>query len=363
MKRTYKTWAAALACAGIISWGAMPAQALDLGIWGTLAGAAIYYHQLDSTLNHYDTDGREEFFEGLKKKNGVDYDQTKNAMLDAVMSRLSYTVSLSEPSIVERPYLYFINPSQDFNAFCSLGHTMSVNSGVFPILNYNENEIAFVIAHEMVHGQKNHVVQGMRKSFPMEVLQAVYGSQNGGSLGVDILANYASAVYVTKSQEKEADKIAFDYAVGAGYNPGGGAALWQRIIEKMGDNPSTFVGELFAPSDHPENGERRDEYAKRLKEFSKGHVTVKDGVVSVGKTAWITAGSTDAMSGAERSYLIAGNLAAAFHNQGRESWRAYVGTDGYVYMGSQPICLPNGGEPGAYALAAQLDQLLAGLGN
>lgn len=345
-----KVMTTALLCAVMTGTFYPSAQALDLGILGTLAGAAIYYHQLDSTLQKYDTTDREKFFEGLKKKNGVDQDPTRNAMLHTVMTRLSTAVAETEPSIVERPYLYFVNPNEDFNAFCSLGHTMSVNKGVYTALNYNENELAFVVAHEMVHGQKNHVVQGMRKSFPLEVLQAVYGTQNGGTIGVDILTHYASSVYVTKAQEKEADKIAFDYAVRAGYNPGAGAALWQRIIEKMGDNKTNFVGELFAPSDHPENSERRDAYSERLTEFSNGHVTIEKGTIYIDKKEWLHPADTATMSGKERSYLIGGNISAALHHQKKEDCKAYMGADGYLYIGNQPIFIPQPSEENGHDL-------------
>ena len=37
---------------------------------------------------------------------------------------------------------------------------MSVNIGAFWFLDYNEDKLAAVIAHELVHGQKEHPIKG-----------------------------------------------------------------------------------------------------------------------------------------------------------------------------------------------------------
>ena len=40
---------------------------------------------------------------------------------------------------------------------------MSVNIGAFWFLDYNEDKLAAVIAHELVHGQKEHPIKGAKK--------------------------------------------------------------------------------------------------------------------------------------------------------------------------------------------------------
>jgi predicted Zn-dependent protease len=235
---------------------------------------------------------------------------------------------------------------------------MSVNSGLFDLLNFNENEIAFVVAHEMGHGQKDHPAKGIKKAMPLSVIASVWGSQSGSVLetvGINVLANYSSANYVTKPQEWEADNLAFDYAADAGYNPGAGAALWQRVVEQMGKSSSNFVGEIFSPSDHPKNEERRENYSKKLTAYSNKHITVSDGVIKVNNKEFMTAGATDATSSAERAFLIAGNLSAVYHNN-KTAPNAYV-EGGMVKMGNQPILVPNENEPDAQTLADKLNSI------
>lgn len=334
------------------------AEAFDIGsAAGAILGSVVQYNQFNKELNYYNNDGRNEYFEEIKKKDGVDENSYKNEMLETIMTRLSTSIAQTDTSIISKPYNYFVNKQTTFNAYCTLGHNMSVNAGLFDLLNYNENEVAFVVGHEMGHGQKDHPVQGFKKAVPVNIIANVWGSQTSGvaSSSVNVLANYATAVNITKPQEWEADNLAFGYAVGAGYNPGAGAAVWQRVIEKMGSSSSNFVGEIFSPSDHPKNEERRENYSKKLTEYSNQHVTVANGAIKVNGKDFMTAGATNSMSSEERAYLIAGNLAAVYHNN-TVAPEAYV-ENGFVKMGDQAILAPNGNEADADALADKLNHI------
>jgi len=332
--------------------------AFDIGsAAGALLGGVIQYNQFNKELNYYNNDGRNKYFEEIKKKDGVYDDPYKNEMLESIMTRLSASIAQSDASIISKPYNYFVNKQTTFNAYCTLGHTMSVNAGLFDLLNYNENEVAFVVGHEMGHGQKDHPVKGFKKTVPVSIIASVWGSQTSGvaATGGQVLANYATAVNITKPQEWEADNLAFGYAVGAGYNPGAGAAVWQRVIEKMGSSSGNFVGEIFSPSDHPKNEERRENYSKKITEYSNQHVTVDNGVIKINGKEFMTAGATTSMSSAERAYLIAGNLSAVYHNTSSAP-EAYV-EKGFVKMGAQAILAANENEADIESLADKLNRI------
>ena len=133
---------------------AAPVQAINLGAIGTIIGAGVQYASLNKQLSYLDNEGRDEFMEQVKAQYGVNYDPQANAMTARIMENLSRSVAAIDPSILDKPYNYFVNNDTSFNAFCTIGHNMSVNIGLFEPLNYNENEVAFVLAHEMGHGQK-----------------------------------------------------------------------------------------------------------------------------------------------------------------------------------------------------------------
>ena len=336
----------------------MPIKAEAFNITGALIGSAVQYSFFNRQLKYYDNEGRDKYFEQIKNEHGVNDDPELNDILDNVMLKLSTSIAKQDPTIKNKPYNYFVNSQTTFNAFCTLGHNLSVNTGLFSLLNNREDEIAFVVAHEMAHGQKNHPIEGYKKSVPISVLTQIYNAQGNGygsELAVNTIAKYATANSVSKPQEWEADNMAFDYALQAGYNPGAGAAVWQRVIEKMGKSSENFVGEIFSPSDHPKNEERRDNYAKKLAQYSNKNILVSDGTIGIkGKTFLKTADSKK-MSGKERSYLVAGNLAAVYHNN-KVIPEAYV-EDGLVKMGIQPIIVPIEGEPTAQELVDILNKL------
>ena len=44
---------------------------------------------------------------------------------------MTAAVRAVDASIDKHPYYYYLNPDDSFNAFCGLGHVMSVNHGAF----------------------------------------------------------------------------------------------------------------------------------------------------------------------------------------------------------------------------------------
>jgi len=317
---------------------------------GALISVGAQYAQLNKQIAYYNTDpGRDKYLGNVKKQVGVNYDPTANAMLDRVMSRLSSAIAVDDPSIKKEPYHHFVNNQKSFNAFCTLGHNMSVNIGLFNILNYNEDELAFVVAHEMGHGQHNDPANGVKRSFPISVLAAVAASQAGNVaevIGVNILNNLGSAKLVTLPMEKKADAFAFVYAPKAGYNPGGGSAVWQRVIDKMGaGDKQSFIGSIFNPSDHPGNIARRDTYSKDITTYSNNNVKVdgKTAVISVKNRAIGAPKAGASMSALERAYLIAGNMSTVYHDKLVKNPTA-SSDDSYVYLNDKAIMSLNSGD-------------------
>ena len=336
-----RTAASAALCLSLTTGAVMPKQALA---WDWLsAGLAMFqlgaeYAYLNKQVSYLDNKGRDEYMGQIKNKYGVNTDPTANAMLARIMTRLSDAVALTDDSIVKKPYNYFVNNDKSFNAFCTLGHNMSVNIGAFDKLNYNEDELAFVIAHEMGHGQKNHPAAGVKRALPLSILGALYASQNrnsASSVGAALVTTIGTAKWVTKPMESQADKLAFDYAVAAGYNVGAGAALWQHILEQNGSKSSGFA-ELF--NDHPTSVSRRDNYNKKITEWSKNQVTVnkETGLITVAGKPFYTPAKTTNMSPQEQAFLIAGNLSAVFHDGGQHD-AVWTNSENTLLVGEQPV--------------------------
>ena len=292
-----------------------------------------------------------------KEKKGVNVDPNKNARLQSIMTSLSNAINKIDPSITELPYVYFVNNDTSLNAFCAFSHVMSVNSGTFDQI-VTDDELAVIIGHELGHGQKNHAYKGF-KSAQQKVLWAniaaiaIGGGQITNIVG-SILLNQ-SIVHGTKSQEKQADNLAFDYILLTNYNPGACAAVWQRFIDISGTAIQNKAELFFTPSDHPNNVARRDNYVKKLFEYSGKHVTAKDGILFIDDKNFIKTAASNGMSAEERSYFILGNLAKAYNN-GQNKYEATV-SNGTVYLGNQEIITPASDDEPAQTIADKLNAI------
>lgn len=337
---------ASLAVAGAIAFSVIPAPTAHADILGTIIGAGVQYAALNQEINYLDNEGRDEYFQKMQEQYGVNDDPYLNARLDSIMGNLTAAIAQVDPTINEKPYNYFINNDTSFNAFCTLGHNISVNTGMFNMVA-NDDEVAVVLGHEMGHGQNKHVQKGIRDAMIAQVGAAIL--TNGSALG-QLAAQVAGNVHMPRAKEREADKMAFQYITHSSYNPGACAAIWQRVMER-----STSGGSFL--SDHPDHKDRRDTYAKSLTEYSGGKVKIDAdaAMVKVNGKDFVTPAPADDMSSHERAYFVMGNLATAYHN-GHNAGEAWA--DGNILMlGDQPIMEAVAGDPSASEMAAQLNAI------
>lgn len=356
---------AAAACVAVMAafslpMGIVPVQPVQADLITDVIGGFQVKSALSKQIKHYDTtkEGQSEIYQSVTKQTGVLNNEYYNERLSTIMNRLSASIAQTDSSITSLPYRWYVSPDTTFNAACTMGHVMVVNKGMFDLVS-NDDEIAVVLGHEMGHGQKHHVANSTQKKVNVEIGKMVLADTIGGSglnnLILNTVSNQIETVHIDRAAEWEADNLSFDYITRAGYNPGATAAIWQRVMEKQGDNASNFVGEIFSPSDHPSNQERRDNYANKLYEMSGKHASVKDGTVYVNGKKFIKPAATSSMSSAERSYFVLGNLAAAYKN-GHNQQQA-TASGGTLYLGQQNIMTPVNGDPSAEELAAQLNKI------
>jgi hypothetical protein len=345
-----------------ISFTTMPVPEAHADFIGAiLAGVqgAAAYAQVDKALDHYNNteEGRQELLKTYKEKLGVNYDGSLNGQLSTMMDNLTGAIGSVDNTIYNKPYLYFINNDTSFNAFCSMGHVMSVNTGMYSMTT-NPDEIAVVLLHEMGHGQKDHVVSAARKKMRLAVAAGVISGAAGSSLTdylLNILVNQIDSVQITKSDEWEADNLSLTYLLHSGYNPGASAAMWQRVMDRTKSSNSSAIREVFSPSDHPTNKQRRDNYAKRLSDLTGGDVKDDDGVIKIGGKEFVTPAASGDMSAKERSYFVMGNLVRAYQNHQNQQPATSDGST--VYLGNQAIMTSVNGDPDANTLAQRLNTL------
>ena len=119
------------------------------------------------------------------------------------------------------------------------------------------------------------------------MLANVAVSAAGGTTLASVVGSIAltnSVAHGDRKMETEADNLAWEYMLRTNYNIGACAAVQQRFVEIFGaKNKSTILN----PSDHPDSDKRRDNYAKKLFEYSGKHAEAKDGVVKLARMAGV----------------------------------------------------------------------------
>ncbi len=333
-------------------------SAIGIGIQGAALSA-----QINANIKHFnETDeGRQELYQSFREKYGVSDNPEYNAQLERVMANLTRGVAAVDPTIKDKPYIYFVSAQSSVNAACSMGHVMMVNAGTFQKIT-NEDEIAAIVGHEMGHGQKDHVAKGNKKRIQKIVTASLAGAAVGATIGGGAITSAVTNVALNHSiahgdrkHETEADLLGFDYMINTNYNPGACAAVMQKFVEMSSKEKRSAMEKIFIPSDHPDSDKRRDAYVKKLYEYSGKHATAADGVVTVNKKTFITVAPSGDMSSAERSYFVLGNLASAYH-KGQNKYDATV-QNGVVMLGNQPIIAPVEGDEDAWTIADRLNAI------
>ena len=330
-----------------------------IGIGATIFSASEAYKQINKQVKTFNEteEGREQLYQQFREKYGVCADYEINARMDRIMNNLTRAVGEVDPSIYDKPYKYFVSNDESLNAACSYGHVMMVNVGSFNFLK-TDDEIAAIVGHEMGHGQKDHLAKGNKNTLNQAVVAQIGSAAIGGGAITAALINITvnnSIQHSNKKQETEADNLGWEYMLNTDYNIGATAAVMQKLSELYGGKERNKIEAILNPSNHPNTDKRRDNYVKKLYEYSGKHVTAKNGVITINNQTFMTVAATNSMSSAERSYFVLGNLAKAYHN-GKNAATATV-YNGTVYLDDQAIITPAAGDEDAYTLAERLNEI------
>lgn len=331
--------AAVLAAAPMAASAASAAESLIYG-----AAAMVYVSQYVSRL---DDQGQQQFLAQCQQETGVYQSQEASDRLNRIYGQLKSSGD------IKRDYDIYASPEEDINAFMSLGGVMCVNKGTLDALD--DDELAYIMGHELAHGEKRHSVSGLKKQIGLSTAVSAYLAASptvGAAVLSGLAGNYISNAVFTKDQEKEADKIGFTFLTDAGYNPGAAAAAMEVLYEKYGDSTPSGIRAVVSPGNHPATSDRIQKNVKRLYEYSGKKVTVKDGQVVVQGVRTFAPQASGRYSAPERTYLTAGKLARLYHD-GMAGEASFDGQD--VLCGNAALYRPSPGEDGA-AIAAALNQ-------
>lgn len=320
-------WRAALvACVLTAQVGWVPVQAaspLEM-----LAQGAVAMAYVSTSLNKMDEEGQAESLARTKAQTGYYENEAAQARVRQILKNLETS------PLVKRDYVVYVNPEEEVNAFMTLGAVMSINKGTLEVLD--DNQLAYVMAHEIAHGEHKDVISGLKKRIGVSTAIQVYTSQAGTGVKLlgDLTQGYLTNQVFSVGQEKAADELGFEILTTSPYNIGGAAAAMAALRDKYGDHYREGIRQVLAPNDHPKTGDRIKLNIRRMYEYSGKVVNVKDSTVMVMGMTIYKPEAIGQYTSEERAYLMAGKLARLYHDKQATTAQAQGDT---VYMGDVAI--------------------------
>src|SRR4030095_11262923 len=168
-------------------------------------------------------------------------------------------------------FRFYVVEDETLNAFAIPGGAMYVNTGL--LLNVkNASELAGVLSHEMGHVTARHVAQmanrGRNTGFVANIFYILVAILTGnpyladaGGLGACVAGPAYMNTY-TRDAEREADALAVETMVHAGWNPEGMGTMFQTLQAEAGG----FEGPQFLAS-HPATEERIENVERDIAKY------------------------------------------------------------------------------------------------
>jgi len=167
----------------------------------------------------------------------------------------------------------FLVRDKTVNAFALPGGFVGVHLGLIAMTS-TRDELASVLAHEMSHVTQRHIARGMVNSRRQSLLGlagmivgVIAATRSNRTDGANAILTGSQAVSMqgqlnfSRDMEREADRIGFGVLTGAGFAPGGMAAMFEKLDQASHLNDSGGFPYLRT---HPITTERIGDARQRL---------------------------------------------------------------------------------------------------
>ncbi|MGD2094923.1 MAG: M48 family metallopeptidase [Phycisphaerales bacterium] len=202
-------------------------------ITGTEADAIKVEHEVGMDLAHQ-----------IRNQLGLDPSPQAKQILNEIGNNLAGRVSNKSRKF----YFEAVNGSEP-NAFALPGGFIFVTRPLLDLCQWNKDEIAFILGHEMSHIIRGHAMDRIISNSAISTVSRaapVRGLLAGWfrTVGVKFLESAYS-----QDLESEADKLGARLVKAAGYNPGACEQLLSRLAKLKPSDSKTDLGIYF--SSHP----------------------------------------------------------------------------------------------------------------
>ena len=184
----------------------------------------------------------------------------KNEKINSVIDSIKVRICRTKTIDCKKIKIHIIR-NNEINAFALPDNHMVIYSG---LIEYTDNaeEIAGVMAHEIGHMEKNHVMKKLIKEIGLEILFAMAGGDAGFEIARETGKTLSSSAF-DRVHEHEADQYAVETMALANIDPQHLSNFFFRLSQKH------RMPEAFAwISTHPDAKERAADIIKKKKEYS-----------------------------------------------------------------------------------------------
>ena len=167
-------------------------------------------------------------------------------LLDEYIETLGYRL-VANANRPDLHFKFFLIKDKTINAFAAPGGYIGTYAGMM-LMTENEDELAAVTAHEIAHITQNHALRGAestsKASIPIMIgmLAAMIAASQSGSSSSGDAAQAAimsglglmqqARINYTRANEYEADRFSIQTLARSGFDPGGVASLWGRMMRQ-----------------------------------------------------------------------------------------------------------------------------------
>jgi Zn-dependent protease with chaperone function len=145
---------------------------------------------------------------------------------------------------------FHVFPDPEINAFALPGGHLMITEGLLEILQ-TQDEVAFVLAHEMGHAVKRHIASQYKRANENNLLFSVILAALGANRTMWDLSNLGQSVALnqySQKKEREADLVGYQLAAKVGYNPEAAISALEKLRQDKGEDSKT-MNKLFGT--HP----------------------------------------------------------------------------------------------------------------
>lgn len=173
---------------------------------------------------------------------------------------------------------YNLIESDELNAWCMPGGKVAFYTGILPVCK-NDDGIAVVMAHEILHAVANHAAQRISQAQALQVGQVAgllaVGAAGGGGAALQTfnqlygIGTAIGSLSYSRKQESEADLIGLEFMAKAGFDPREVPRFWVRMEEfaqkqaiEAGTDPNQRPPEFL--STHPSPDTRMKQLEEKI---------------------------------------------------------------------------------------------------